>query len=77
MARFFKTTFTVEVLSEGEFDDGLNLEQIAHAIDHGECVGRFTSWGMEPLSPKEMADDLTQYGSEPGFFQLDDNGEPI
>lgn len=71
----YKTKLTIEVLSEGEYGDGLTLEQIAYDISEGPCVGRLSIEKSTTLSAKEMADALVDFGSEPSFFQLDDNGE--
>ena len=77
MPRFFRTKFTMEILSEGEFGDALSLEQIAWAISEGDCVGRLSADGVDALTPKGMADALIDLGSEPGFFQLDDDGKSL
>lgn len=72
--KFWKTTIIVEVLSEDvplEFDD---LEEVHNAISSGACSGQYTSTSEE-LTGKQCADALTAQGSDPGFFQLDDNGD--
>ena len=75
--KFFRTTITVEILSEGEFGEGSSLEQIAWTINEGDCVGRLTYTSADEVTPKEMADALHEYGSEPGFFELNDDGTRV
>jgi len=75
--KYFKTTFTYSVLSEDPLPDCLTLEQI-HVLTHYEdCVGQFVSTTQEELTPKQTAEALYAFGSEPGFFQLNDDGTPI
>jgi hypothetical protein len=72
---FYKTTFTITVLSE-ESIQNMDLADLAYAIDQGPCVGSFPQAEQVELTGKEMADALRALGSEPGFFNLDDAGEP-
>lgn len=73
---YYRTVFFVEVLSEDPYNPN-SLAAIARDILDGGMVG---NWGEEyrlVLTGKEMADNLTQLGSEPGFFRLDKDGEKI
>lgn len=72
--KFYKTTFTIEVLSEEPLGDELTLSQIDYAITEGPCVGFTLLNRQEELTSKQMADALYEAGSDPGFFQLDDDG---
>ncbi len=77
MAKFYKTAFTIEVLSEDEFGECLTLSQIAWAIDEGPCVGRMSCAEATEISPKLMAYTLHEFGSDPSFFMLDDAGNKV
>ena len=71
---FYKTVFKIEVLSEGPID-GLSIEDIAYEIDQGSCVGGpFGPSKCKKLDGKQAADALYEWGSEPGFFGLNDRG---
>lgn len=74
--KFFKTTFTVTVLSEGPFGDWENLHDVAYAIDEGDCSGHIAE-KTEVMTPKEAAKALQEQGSDPEFFQLDAEGNDI
>lgn len=73
----YKTKLLVEVLSEERPVTDLSLEEIAWAILNGDCVGRISIDAVVLLTSKEMVDNLKDFGSEPGFFQLDDDGESV
>ena len=72
--KFYKTIFTFEVLSEKRLPGDLDLVDINQMTYDGNCVGRFGETRVIRLSGKEAADALYEFGSEPGFFQLDDDG---
>jgi len=71
---FFKTIIQIEVLSEGQPVDDLDLRQIAYEIMDGDCVGASSLVSKQELTGKECAEELTKMGSEPEFFGLDDDG---
>lgn len=71
---FFKTVIQVEVLSEDQPVDDLDLRQIAYEIMDGDCVGASSLISKKELTGKECADELYELGSEPEFFGLDDDG---
>jgi hypothetical protein len=83
MAKFYKTTFTIDVLSEEPFEgghplgDSVSLEQIAYEINEGSCVGTNLRSVQVELTPKEAADALIEAGSDPSFFSLDDQGNAV
>ena len=74
--KFHRTVIEVVVLSEEPFgyDD---LADVDEAITNGACVGSFDTKSTTELTGKEAADALTAVHSEPGFFQLDDDGEDV
>lgn len=77
MTKFYKTTFTIEVLSEGPLGDCLSLSQIDYAISEGDCVGGNLTANEIEISAKQVADTLYVFGSTPSFFNLDDEGNSL
>jgi hypothetical protein len=53
------------------------LADLGREIDQGEWVGNIEVVAQEELTGKEAADALYAAGSEPGFFQLDDDGREL
>ena len=74
---FYRKTMRIEVLSEEPLGSCLSLGQIDYAISEGDCVGRLTEVLEETVTPKQCANLLYEFGSEPGFFQLNDDGKTI
>ena len=73
---FYKTLVTITVLSEGPFDQ-MELAGVAYAIDEGDCVGKVDFAASERVDGRTMAGLLSELDSEPGFFQLDENGNAL
>ena len=72
---FRRVVLRYEVLMEGDVELS-SLAEIAVACDTGPCVGRFLDdESNEELTGKQMADALYEAGSEPGFYELTDEGE--
>ena len=74
--KFYKTMIIVEVLSEERYSPE-SIEGIARDITEGDCVGDWDAETSEEVDGRRMADLLREVGSEPGFFQLDDEGNDI
>jgi hypothetical protein len=73
LRKFYRTRFTVEVLSEEPIAE-MSLEDVAYACNDGPCVaGCFESLQTE-IDAKQAADALYEFGSDPGFFQLNADG---
>ena len=73
--RFYRHTYEVVVLSESPDHD--TIYTIAGNVDGGpDCLARFSHVKEEELSGKEAAAALYAAGSEPGFFDLDEEGNP-
>lgn len=72
--KFYKTKVVFEVLSNEPIPGHADLEFIARESYDGRYVGRFGETTEQRLSGKAMADALYEFGSDPGFFSLDDNG---
>ncbi len=77
MRKFHKTTIVLEVLSEDEGVEDMGLGEIAEAISTGDCVGRHKVQSVKALGGKAVVRALYDFGSDPGFFQLDENGKDI
>ncbi len=74
--KFYKTIIVVEVLSEDPYSPD-TLEGIARDIMTGDCVGDWDAETSEEVDGPAMVQLLYESGSEPGFFQLDDEGNDI
>jgi hypothetical protein len=77
MATFYKTIITYEILSEEPIPDSVSLADIDRECEDGAWVGQFGETKQQELTGKEMADELYAFGSDPTFFMLDDNGNPM
>jgi hypothetical protein len=77
MGKFFKTVITVTVLSADRAVQSVNLTRIAHEIMEGEWSGNVENDGGTELTPKEAAEALIAQGSDPEFFQIDAEGDPL
>ena len=77
MTKYYETTITVKVLSQDSPVEAMSLEDIAYEIINGDLVGSFGDTVVVELSPKETAELLYQYGSQPEFFNLDDDGKVL
>lgn len=73
----YRTTFSIDVLSEEPLGDCLSLSQVEYLITEGECVGAALVSKQTTLTNKEMAAALIAAGSTPDFFMLDEAGNKI
>ena len=73
---YYRTIFTVEVLSEYPLDV-CNLATVDRLITEGGCSGVVTHSDSVELSAKEAAAALMAQGSDPEFFGLDSDGNEI
>jgi len=76
MKKFFKTTIQIEILSEVKYNS-TDLEQIKYDITEGHCSGVVDVKGYEELTPAQAAKALRAQGSDPEFFNLNDEGEVV
>ena len=74
--KFYRTVFTVTVLSE-EPISSVSLDTLHYFITDGEGSGVVTQEESVPVDGPTMAVMLEEQGSDPGFFQLTDKGEDI
>jgi hypothetical protein len=74
--KFYRTVFTVEVLSEEE-PEPVDLEVLNQQITDGPWSGVVTKGKSEEIGGARMAELLQEQGSDPGFFELTDDGEDV
>ena len=73
--KFYRTVVEVEILSEEPIAFE-NLEEVAHETIHGDWSGSCKETvSNEEVDGPAMAELLRSHGSDPGFFQLTDDGE--
>lgn len=72
---FYKTTFTITVLSDEPLG-GVSLGNLEELVNDGPCVLHTQRQRERVVNGKTMANLLYDAGSEPGFFRLDNNGNP-
>lgn len=70
--KFYKTTFTIEVLSEGTPIECTNLQDLHAAITDGPFSGLVETVTTEEMTSTKAAAELIQQGSDPGFFGLEE-----
>lgn len=69
--KFVKQTIIVTILSEGEVPDWCTLSDIDYLITDGGAAGNVTIEDEKEISEEEIKKLLVEFGSEPGFFGLD------
>jgi hypothetical protein len=75
--KYYRTIIQVEVLSEEPIGD-VSMSEIIHNAQDGDWSGKNTTITQdEELSGKQMAEALLDQGSDPEFFQIDEEGEEI
>lgn len=75
--KFYKTTITLEVLSEDPVPDPIDIDSIAYEITDGGYSGYIRSMESEEVDGPKMAELLRSQFSEPGFFDLDEDGSDL
>jgi hypothetical protein len=76
--KIYKSVLKVEILSEEPLDDCLSLSDIDCQITNGDWSGT-EEWDTHniELVGKEAADAIIHQGSDPDFFQMDEDGNDI
>ncbi len=74
---FYKTTITLDILSEEPIPNPDDITTIANEMINGDYSGIVRDAEMDELDGKEAAEELMCQGSDPGFFGLDDDGEDL
>ena len=77
--KFYRTVIQVEILSEEPYHLGSkDLDDIRFDIIEGDCSGAITDIVInEQLDGKQVALALQNQGSDPEFFQIDEEGNDI
>ena len=74
---FWKTVYTVTVLSEDRPLETDDLNEVAYAIIEGDCSGQVEITETTKVDGPTMARLLEEQGSDPGFFMLNEDGTPF
>tara|TARA_Y100000310_G_C20357110_1_gene657194 strand:+ start:122 stop:373 length:252 start_codon:yes stop_codon:yes gene_type:complete len=75
--QFWKTILHIEILSEDEPYDFLNYEDLKYDVTDGHYSAVVKTLQEELLTPEEAAKALQKQGSDPEFFQLDEDGNEV
>jgi hypothetical protein len=75
--KFFKTVFRVEVLSEDEPVEDASCEDLHEMITTGDCSGVVKREDPIELTGAQAAAALLEQGSDPSFFNLDEQGRDL
>jgi hypothetical protein len=75
--KFYKTTYTLVILSEQPINEMASLEDLQYEITDGEFSGITHRDKEEIVDGKAMADLLKGQGSDPEFFRLDAEGNDL
>jgi hypothetical protein len=67
----FRTEVVLTILSEEPIDETLDIEDLVRECDRGDFVLYGVHWTPQGVTKEQMANLLTEAGSEPGFFQLE------
>ena len=75
--KFYKTTYHVEMLTDRPLREALDLDAINYMITEGEASGVVTDMGTVTLTGRQAAKALIDQGSDPSFFNLDEDGNEL
>lgn len=75
--KFYKTTVALFVLSEEPLPANIDLVDIAQECDAGSWVGSRLILQTEQINGKQVVESLAEYGSDAGFFDLDNDGNDL
>lgn len=77
--QFFKTVFTVEILSEQvqSFPVNMDLREVLDEADAGDFSGFISDVKVTTLTAPEVAKELIRQGSAPEFFGLNEDGTDV
>lgn len=75
--KFFRTRFTVEVLSEDEISGGAELTDVLRECDIGDFVLHSIDRETFPETGPTMAKLLDDAGSDSEFFRLTPEGDDM
>jgi hypothetical protein len=74
----YKSVLRVEILSEEPLPDSVSLDTVNYQITDGDWSGALDwEWHNAELHGAEGAKALMNQGSDPEFFQMDEDGNEI
>ena len=76
--KIYRTIIQLTVLSEEPLHEGMGIDEIDANCEDGDFCGK-ADWIKvnEEVIGKEAADAVKDTGSDPEFFQMDDDGNEI
>ena len=69
--KFYKTTFTVEVLSEEPIPE-MSLDALEDEYNHGSYSAGSVKRKEKELTVKQVTKELKKQGSDPSFFMIEE-----
>jgi len=72
--RFFRTIIAIEVLSEEQIPEGMELDSVVREARDGAYSMRPLKHEVQSLSGRQAANALRKQGSDPMFFRLTKGG---
>lgn len=75
--KFYVNRYLVTLLSEEPLPDAMSLSSIAYEMNEGDCVGEVEQLRCKKVSSKQIVKQLEEVGSDPAFFQLDEEGNDL
>ena len=75
--KFYKTIFTITVLSEDPLKEIETLGELNYEITMGSCSGHINQDLSQTIDGPTAARLLEEQGSDPEFFELTSDGEDI
>jgi len=73
---YYRTMITIEVLSEDPIE-AISLQDVVYGITEGHWSGDWNAEESLEVTAPQMAKLLIAQGSDPEFFNLDDDGNEI
>jgi hypothetical protein len=75
---FKRTVIQVEVLHTDDINiPQFSMSEVLYQIDEGECSGEIKVISSDEITGKQMAKYAKAQGSDPDFFGIDEDGNPI
>ena len=75
--KFYKSVFTLTVLSEEPLSGNEGMQTLTDFIFNGDGSGEIECKSITEVNGKDMAKLLRGQGSDPEFFMIDLNGDDI
>jgi len=75
--KFYETLIGFRVLSEEPIPHDMAIDEIYHESQHGGYVVKEVFRAPVVINGIQAANKLTELGSEPAFYGLDDTGDDL